>query len=50
MSTETSVPSTDEIRMSVQGMTCGHCVATVRKSLEAVEGVPGLGGDSGAAG
>ena len=29
----------EEIALPVEGMTCGHCVATVRKSLEAVEGV-----------
>ncbi len=33
---------TDEIRLRVEGMTCGHCVATVRQSLEAVDGVVGV--------
>ncbi len=27
------------IDLSVKGMTCQHCVANVKKSLEAVEGV-----------
>ena len=39
MSVQTSTARLDEIRLAVQGMTCRHCVATVRKSLEAVEGV-----------
>lgn len=28
-----------EIKLSITGMTCGHCVAHTRKSLEAVPGV-----------
>ncbi|MEZ5367277.1 MAG: copper ion binding protein [Bryobacterales bacterium] len=32
-------PVIDEILLPIQGMTCGHCVQTVRKSLEAVDGV-----------
>ncbi|MCB9385678.1 MAG: copper-translocating P-type ATPase [Bryobacterales bacterium] len=32
-------PVVDEILLPVQGMTCGHCVQSVRKSLEAVDGV-----------
>ena len=39
MIAKTSTPAVDEIVLSIQGMTCGHCVATVRKSLEAVDGV-----------
>lgn len=27
------------INLSVKGMTCAHCVASVKKTLEAIEGV-----------
>jgi len=29
----------ETVTMNVKGMTCGHCVMAVKKSLEAVEGV-----------
>jgi mercuric transport protein len=29
----------ETVTLNVKGMTCGHCVMAVRKSLEAVEGV-----------
>ncbi|HID46654.1 MAG TPA: heavy metal-binding protein [Chromatiaceae bacterium] len=28
-----------EIRLNINGMTCGHCVAHTKKNLEAVPGV-----------
>ena len=29
----------ETVTLNVKGMTCGHCVMAVKKSLEAVEGV-----------
>ncbi|GAB4236922.1 MAG: hypothetical protein OHK0028_14060 [Deltaproteobacteria bacterium] len=29
----------DHVTLSITGMTCGHCVAAVKKALEAVPGV-----------
>lgn len=29
----------NQIKLSITGMSCGHCVATVEKSIAAVEGV-----------
>jgi len=31
--------STERITLAVRGMTCGHCVAAVKKSLEELPGV-----------
>jgi len=31
--------STERVTLAVRGMTCGHCVAAVRKSLTAIPGV-----------
>jgi mercuric transport protein len=31
--------STECVTLEVRGMTCGHCVAAVKRSLEAVPGV-----------
>jgi copper chaperone len=28
-----------ELKLDIQGMTCGHCVASVRRALEATKGV-----------
>lgn len=28
-----------ELKLDIQGMTCGHCVAAVRQALEATKGV-----------
>jgi copper chaperone len=28
-----------DVRLNITGMTCGHCVAAVKKALEAVPGV-----------
>ncbi|HDP81211.1 MAG TPA: copper chaperone [Spirochaetes bacterium] len=28
-----------KVTMSIEGMTCGHCVMRVKKALESVEGV-----------
>ena len=28
-----------QIKLKVEGMTCGHCEASVKRALEAVEGV-----------
>ena len=32
----------EELRFNVPGMTCGHCVATVRGEIEKVPGVEGV--------
>jgi copper chaperone CopZ len=31
--------SSERVTLTVRGMTCGHCVAAVTKSLEAIPGV-----------
>ena len=33
--------STERVTLSVRGMTCGHCVAAVKRSLEEIPGVEG---------
>lgn len=30
---------TEQVTMTIQGMSCGHCVASVRKALADVQGV-----------
>lgn len=30
---------TEELTMTIQGMSCGHCVASVKKALSDVQGV-----------
>ena len=34
-----------ETKLSISGMTCGHCVASVTEELGAVEGVQGVSVD-----
>ena len=29
----------DRVTMSIEGMSCGHCVMAVRKALQAIDGV-----------
>lgn len=31
-----------ETKLSISGMTCGHCVASVTEELEAIKGVQGV--------
>jgi copper chaperone CopZ len=32
-----------ELKLEIGGMSCGHCVASVRRALEAVKGVEVIG-------
>jgi copper chaperone len=36
---EIGVDMSNEIKLKITGMTCGHCVAHAKKNLEAVPGV-----------